>query len=63
MVSGILLSGVAILVASVGMKCTKCLEEDMQIKSKVAVAGGALFIIGGLRSCTKEPLGEKLSKA
>lgn len=48
MVSAILLCGIGVLVASVGMKCTKCLEEDMAVKNKVAVAGGAMFIIAGL---------------
>lgn len=48
MLSGILLCGIGILVASVGMKCTKCLEEDMELKNKVAVAGGVMFIIAGV---------------
>ncbi|XP_076828078.1 claudin-1 [Brachyhypopomus gauderio] len=48
MVAGILLSGVAILVAMVGMKCTKCLSEDKQTKNKVALTGGVIFIIAGI---------------
>uniref|UniRef100_A0A4W4HRV0 Claudin n=1 Tax=Electrophorus electricus TaxID=8005 RepID=A0A4W4HRV0_ELEEL len=40
MLAGIFLGAIAILVAMVGMKCTKCLSEDMQTKSKVALTGG-----------------------
>ncbi|KAF4088822.1 hypothetical protein AMELA_G00059090 [Ameiurus melas] len=46
--SGILLCGIAILVASVGMKCTKCMEDNVDLKNKVAVAGGVVFIIAGV---------------
>lgn len=55
MLSGILLCGFAILVASVGMKCTKCLEENMELKNKVAVAGGAVFILAGEEICYPIP--------
>ncbi|KAI5104690.1 claudin-1 precursor [Silurus meridionalis] len=48
MLSGILLCGIAVMVASVGMKCTKCLEDDIELKNKVAVAGGAVFVIAGI---------------
>ncbi|XP_062849455.1 claudin-1 [Trichomycterus rosablanca] len=48
MVTGIILGGIAILVAAMGMKCTKFMSEDKQLKSKVALAGGVLFLIAGL---------------
>ncbi|KAK2860112.1 hypothetical protein Q7C36_004278 [Tachysurus vachellii] len=48
MVSGILLCGIAILVAAVGMKCTKCMEDNMEVKSKVAMAGGVIFVVAGV---------------
>ncbi|GAA6091057.1 claudin-1 isoform X2, partial [Tachysurus ichikawai] len=48
MVSGILLCGIAVLVAAVGMKCTKCMEDNMELKSKVAMAGGVVFIVAGV---------------
>ncbi|KAJ8375161.1 hypothetical protein SKAU_G00057410 [Synaphobranchus kaupii] len=47
MISSILLSGIATLVAMVGMKCTTCLTDDQQQKSRVAIVGGILFIIAG----------------
>ncbi|XP_018586538.1 claudin-1-like [Scleropages formosus] len=48
MITSILFSGFAILVAMVGMKCTTCLADAPEQKNKVAVAGGALFIVAGL---------------
>ncbi|KAM9501181.1 claudin-1 [Clarias gariepinus] len=48
MLTGILLCGIAVLVSSVGMKCTRCLEEDVDLKNKVAMAGGGLFIFAGV---------------
>ncbi|XP_027032771.1 claudin-1 isoform X2 [Tachysurus fulvidraco] len=48
MVSGILLCGIAVLVAAVGMKCTKCMEDNMEVKSKVAMAGGVVFVVAGV---------------
>ncbi|XP_056326096.1 claudin-1 [Danio aesculapii] len=48
MLTGIFLCGVSALVSVVGMKCTTCLSEAPQMKSKVALAGGVLFITGGL---------------
>ncbi|XP_072544804.1 claudin-1 [Salminus brasiliensis] len=47
MVTGILLCAVAIMVATVGMQCTTCLADNMEVKNKVAVAGGVVFIIAG----------------
>ncbi|XP_020318718.1 claudin-1 [Oncorhynchus kisutch] len=48
MVGAILLAGIAILVAMVGMKCTTCLAEDQEKKDKVALTGGIVIIIAGL---------------
>ncbi|XP_061094452.1 claudin-7-like [Conger conger] len=47
MITSILLSATAVLVALVGMKCTTCLAEDWQQKARVAVVGGILFVIAG----------------
>ncbi|NXU54565.1 CLD19 protein, partial [Turnix velox] len=37
-----------IIISVVGMKCTKVGEEDPITKSRIAVAGGVLFILSGL---------------
>lgn len=50
MLSAILLSFIAIMVAVVGMRCTTCLADEPVQKDKVALVGGVLFIIGGLFS-------------
>ncbi|XP_036378547.1 claudin-1-like [Megalops cyprinoides] len=47
MISSILVSCTATLVAVVGMKCTTCLAEDQKQKNRVALAAGILFIIAG----------------
>ncbi|XP_036987652.1 claudin-1 [Artibeus jamaicensis] len=48
MVIGILLGLIAIFVATVGMKCMKCLEDDEVQKMRMAVIGGVIFLISGL---------------
>ncbi|KAI7810213.1 hypothetical protein IRJ41_023683, partial [Triplophysa rosa] len=48
MITSILLGAVALMVAAVGMKCTTCLADDKQQKSKVALAGGVLFIVADM---------------
>uniref|UniRef100_A0A8B9NPL9 Claudin 1 n=1 Tax=Apteryx owenii TaxID=8824 RepID=A0A8B9NPL9_APTOW len=48
MVSAILLGLVAIFVAVTGMKCMKCMEDDQVKKMRMAVFGGAIFIIAGM---------------
>ncbi|KFQ65299.1 Claudin-19, partial [Pelecanus crispus] len=50
MVISLLLGFFGIIVSVVGMKCTKVGEEDPVTKSRIAVAGGVLFILSGL--CT-----------
>ncbi|XP_030072146.1 claudin-1 [Microcaecilia unicolor] len=48
MICGIFIGFCGMCVAAFGMKCTKGLEDDKEKKGKIAVAGGALFIIAGL---------------
>lgn len=48
MVVSILLGLIAIFVATVGMKCMKCLEDDEVQKMRMAVIGGVIFLIAGL---------------
>ncbi|KAG8515839.1 Claudin-1 [Galemys pyrenaicus] len=48
MVIGILLGLLAICVATVGMKCMKCMEDDEVQKMRMAVIGGVIFLIAGL---------------
>ncbi|XP_044525443.1 claudin-1 [Gracilinanus agilis] len=48
MVIGIILGLIAILVATVGMKCMKCLEDDEVQKMRMAVFGGMIFLVAGL---------------
>ncbi|XP_053853617.1 claudin-19 isoform X2 [Vidua macroura] len=50
MVISLLLGFFGIIMSVMGMKCTKVGEEDPVTKSRVAVAGGVLFILSGL--CT-----------
>ncbi|XP_010186641.1 PREDICTED: claudin-19, partial [Mesitornis unicolor] len=50
MVISLLLGFFGIIVSVVGMKCTKVGEEDPVTKSRIAVAGGVLFLLSGL--CT-----------
>ncbi|KAL7866641.1 hypothetical protein AOLI_G00144550 [Acnodon oligacanthus] len=48
MISSIIFCGLALLVAIPGLKCTRCLDGSEQMKSKAAIVGGGLSIIGGL---------------
>ncbi|XP_041120837.1 claudin-1-like [Polyodon spathula] len=48
MILGIFLGFFAILIASLGMKCTTCFADDKQKKSRIATTGGAVFITAGL---------------
>lgn len=47
MVISLLLGFFGIIVSVMGMKCTKVGEEDPVTKSRIAVAGGVLFIFSG----------------
>lgn len=49
MVIGILLGLIAIFVATVGMKCMKCMEDDEVQKMRMAVIGGVIFLFAGKR--------------
>ena len=60
MVIGILLGLIAIFVATIGMKCMKCLEDDEVQKMRMAVIGGVIFLISGKRGPGPPPL-SKLS--
>ncbi|XP_012672933.2 claudin-1 [Clupea harengus] len=63
MVFAILLTFISIMVAVVGMKCTTCLAGEKEQKSKIALAGGILFIIGGLTSLVATSMyGHKIAK-
>ncbi|XP_051943123.1 claudin-1 [Hippocampus zosterae] len=48
MLAAIFLCLIALLVAMVGMKCTKCLAEQPEQKAKVALTSGIVLIIAGL---------------
>ncbi|XP_028818001.1 claudin-1-like isoform X2 [Denticeps clupeoides] len=50
MIVSIVLSLSGVTVALVGMKCTTCMEDEKELKNKVATAGGVLFILGGICS-------------
>ncbi|NXP16975.1 CLD19 protein, partial [Scytalopus superciliaris] len=50
MVISLLLGFFGIIMSVVGMKCTKVGEENPVTKSRIAVAGGVLFILSGLCS-------------
>ncbi|KAK9979011.1 hypothetical protein ABG768_012458 [Culter alburnus] len=45
MILAAFLCGISLLVTAVGMKCTTCLSDNTELKNKVAMAGGVLFII------------------
>ncbi|XP_067309326.1 claudin-1 [Pseudorasbora parva] len=48
MIIGAFLCGIGLLVGAIGMKCTTCLSDNKELKNKVAMAGGILFIIAGV---------------
>uniref|UniRef100_A0A8V5HID4 Claudin n=1 Tax=Melopsittacus undulatus TaxID=13146 RepID=A0A8V5HID4_MELUD len=56
MVISLLLGFFGIIVSVVGMKCTKVGEEDPVTKSRIAVAGGVLFILSGKAAPGLAPL-------
>lgn len=47
MVVSVLLGFIGIIVSVVGMKCTKVGDNNPSTKSRVAVTGGALFLLAG----------------
>lgn len=50
MVISLVLSGLAVAVAVLGMQCTLCLEGSGAVKSRVAGTGGGLFLAAGFLS-------------
>lgn len=48
MLAALLLCFISMMIAVVGMRCTTCMAEQPEQKDKVALAGGVIFIIGGL---------------
>ncbi|NWI66309.1 CLD19 protein, partial [Todus mexicanus] len=56
MVISLLLGFFGIIVSVVGMKCTKVGEEDPVTKSRIAVAGGVLFVLSGKAAPAFAPL-------
>ncbi|CAL8363388.1 unnamed protein product [Lota lota] len=47
MVISVVLSVLAVAVATLGMQCTVCLEGTASVKTRVAGAGGTLFFVAG----------------
>lgn len=47
MVVSVLLGFIAIIVSVVGMKCTKVGDNNPATKGRIAVSGGALFLLAG----------------
>lgn len=47
MVVSVLLGFIGIIVSVVGMKCTKVGDNNPAIKTRIAVTGGALFLLAG----------------
>lgn len=50
MVVSVLLGFIGIIVSVVGMKCTKVGDNNPATKGRIAVSGGALFLLAGLIS-------------
>lgn len=48
MIVGILLTVAGLGVASMGMKCTNCAGDDKVKKSRIAMTGGIVLIVGGM---------------
>lgn len=48
MVVSVLLGFIGIIVSVVGMKCTKVGDNNPAIKTRIAVTGGALFLLAGM---------------
>ncbi|XP_037624869.1 claudin-1 [Sebastes umbrosus] len=48
MLLSIFLSAVALMVSTVGMKCTRFMDDKAEIKSTTAMVGGIMFLVAGL---------------
>lgn len=47
MVVSLVLGFLAMLVATMGMKCTRCGGDDKVKKARIAMTGGIVFIVAG----------------
>ncbi|XP_037348345.1 claudin-7 [Talpa occidentalis] len=52
MVVSLVLGFIAMIVATMGMKCTNCGGDDKTKKARIAMAGGIIFIVAGLVALT-----------
>lgn len=52
MVVSLVLGCMAMIVATMGMKCTNCGGDDKVKKARIAMAGGIIFIVAGLAALT-----------
>ncbi|KAF1385651.1 hypothetical protein PFLUV_G00110020 [Perca fluviatilis] len=52
MLVSVFLSSVALMVSTVGMKCTRFMDGKAEFKSAVAMIGGIMFLIAGLLTIT-----------
>lgn len=50
MVVSVLMGFIGIIVSVVGMKCTKVGDNNPVTKTRIAVTGGALFLLAGVIS-------------
>lgn len=55
MVVSVLLGFIGIIVSVVGMKCTKVGDNNPATKGRIAVSGGALFLLAGGISAASSP--------
>lgn len=44
----IFLSGVAVIISTVGMKCTHFMDDKARTKSTIAMIGGIMFMVAGV---------------
>ncbi|NWX09827.1 CLD1 protein, partial [Caloenas nicobarica] len=64
MVAAIVVGLFAIIVAAIGMKCMKCMEDDQVKKMRMAVFGGVMFIVAGLAALVATSLyGNRVAQA
>lgn len=54
MIVGIIVSIAGLGVACMGMKCTTCGADDKVRKSRTAVTGGIILLVGGKCTCERE---------
>lgn len=52
MLLSVFLSAVALLVSTVGMKCTRFMDGKDESKSTTAMVGGIMFMVAGVFICT-----------